>query len=215
MPEQLYRILYAAYGPQRWWPAKSAFEMMTGAILVQNTAWTQASKAVLRLETEGALTPAGIRHCPEEQLWEWIRPAGYFRVKAKRLLALAEFLAGFADDPEQLFRLETQPLRTALLGVHGIGPESADSIVCYGGARPVFVVDAYTRRIFERLGWTPATASYERLQRLVQERMTGDARQFGELHALIVRHAKNHCRSKPFCSGCPLTFCPMGTGGRR
>ncbi|MBF0285996.1 MAG: endonuclease [Magnetococcales bacterium] len=211
---RLFTLLLAAYGAQRWWPARSAFAMMAGAVLVQNTAWTGAALAVRRLEEAGALHPAALRALEETWLWELIRPAGYFRVKAKRLRALAEFLQGHGDDPERLFQQELGALRRALLGVHGIGQETADSILCYGAAQPIFVVDAYTRRLFHRLGWSSPQASYETLQSMVHHAMPPDAgpaaaEEFAEFHALIVRHAKRHCRARPLCIGCPVTFCPM------
>lgn len=208
MPEQLYHALLAAYGPQHWWPAKGLFEMMAGAVLVQNTAWTQAARAVARLEADELLCPAAIRSAPPERIMERIRPAGYFRVKYRRLLALATFLAPHDHDLEGLFNRPCSALRPALLGIHGIGPETADSILCYGGGLAIFVVDAYTRRLFGRLGWTDPQASYDRIQSLVQQRFPASPEVWGELHALIVRHAKGHCRVRPLCRGCPLFFCP-------
>ncbi|NGZ04731.1 MAG: endonuclease [Magnetococcales bacterium] len=204
---RLFDLLLATYGPRHWWPARSVPAMMAGAILVQNTAWTGAAKAVARLEQEGALNSwTGLLATPEPQLWEWIRPAGYFRVKSQRLLALARFMESFGDH-EQLFRLETAPLRTALLGVSGVGKETADSILCYAAKRPVFVVDAYTRRIFGRIGWTDPQADYDTLQQFVMQILPEDVDLLGEMHALLVEHAKTRCRTKPRCSDCPVSFC--------
>ncbi|MBF0368673.1 MAG: endonuclease [Magnetococcales bacterium] len=183
--------------------------MMVGAILVQNTAWTGASRGVAQLERAGYLSPEAIRDLPEEVLWELIRSAGYFRLKTKRLKALCGFLAGYGDDLSRLFRVETGALREELLGVYGVGPETADSILLYAAGRPLFLVDAYTRRIFGRLGWVEqAEAPYEILRGWVEERFPVDVGMLNEFHALIVRLGKEHCRAKPLCSGCPITSCP-------
>lgn len=214
-PLDLYETLLAAYGPQHWWPARGDFEMMVGAILVQNTAWTGASRAVAQLEEAACLDPAILRALPDERLWELIRPAGYFRVKGERLRALCRFLGGYGDDLDRLFALDTPALRAALLGVRGVGKETADSILCYAARCPVFVVDAYTRRIFHRLGWTPAQASYDHLQALVHAAVPLDTALLNEFHALIVRHAKEHCRSRAVCGGCLVSHCPsQGSGSR-
>lgn len=210
-PEALFERLYRAYGPQRWWPAKSAFELMAGVVLVQNTAWTGASRAVANLEQAGLLAPQAIREAPDETMWEVVRPAGYFRVKTKRLKALCAFLADYDDDPDLLFRMETEKLREALLGVNGIGKESADSILNYGAGRPAFVADAYTKRLFSRLGWVGEKSGYDEWQRIVHDGFPPDAERLAEYHALIVRHAKRHCRVKPVCAGCPVEFCDFPT----
>lgn len=207
-PQRLYHHLYEAYGPQHWWPAKTVMGMMIGAILVQNTAWTQAAKAVDILSDQGALNPETLRTLPDETLWEWVRPAGYFRVKTARLKALARFLEEYDDDLDRLFALDTETLREKLLGVYGIGKETADSILCYGAQRPYFVVDAYTRRLFSRLGWVGEKASYDQMQSIVHGEMARQTDLFGEFHALIVIHAKAHCRVRPGCAGCPVAFCP-------
>ncbi len=211
-PEKLFESLFTAYGPQGWWPAATSLEMMVGAVLVQNTAWTQAAKAVERLRRADRLAPAAIRAIPEPELWELIRPAGYFRVKGRRLKALAHFLESYGDNPDRLFQLETGPLRDTLLRVHGIGKETADSILCYEAGRPLFVVDAYSKRLFNRLGWVGEKAGYDEMQGLVQDRFAADAVRLGEFHALIVRHAKQHCRVRPVCDGCPVDFCPQRPG---
>ncbi|MBF0425620.1 MAG: endonuclease [Magnetococcales bacterium] len=208
-PDDLFRQLLAAYGPRHWWPAEGSFEMMVGAILVQNTAWTQAHKAVLALKGAGLLTPAALRAAPDATLWELVRPAGYFRIKTMRLRALVEFLARYDDDLASLFSLETSILREELLAVYGIGKETADSILCYEAKRPLFVVDAYTRRLFFRLGWSEVDASYDLLQNLVHAALPRDPHTLGEFHALIVAHAKAHCRSRPLCAGCPVVACPF------
>ncbi|MBF0176881.1 MAG: endonuclease [Magnetococcales bacterium] len=207
-PFDLYQILLTVHGPRHWWPAKEAFEMMVGAILVQNTAWTQACKAVQLVASAGLLHPAAIRQVPDATLWELIRPAGYFRVKTRRLKALAEFLACFGDEPASLFALETGPLREKLLQVHGIGKETADSILCYEAKRPFFIVDTYTKRLFSRLGWVAPQAEYDLIQGMVHAAFPADPQALGEFHALIVAHAQSHCRKKPVCVGCPVPGCP-------
>lgn len=208
-PEALFAALFSAYGPQHWWPAKSIPAMMAGAMLVQNTAWIGAARAVEQLEEAGLLDGwFRLQSSQDALLWERVRPAGFFRVKTRRLKALAAFMAGYGGDHDLLFRLETPLLREALLGVNGVGKETADSILCYAAFRPVFVVDAYTRRIFSRLGWIASSASYDDIQQLVQENFLRDAHELGEFHALLVRHAKDHCRVKPCCAGCPVGFCP-------
>ncbi|MBF0213782.1 MAG: endonuclease [Magnetococcales bacterium] len=205
---RLFDTLLTAYGPRHWWPAPTVPAMMAGAILVQNTAWSGASQAVERLLAAGLLDSwPQLLATPEETLWALIRPAGFFRVKGERLKALARFLIDSGGDHDALFRLETPALRAALLGVHGVGKETADSILCYAADRPIFVVDAYTKRIFSRLGWCDDAVEYDALQRWVMDRFSGDAQRYGELHALLVEHAKLHCRTRPRCDGCPLLFC--------
>ncbi|MEO5341498.1 MAG: hypothetical protein H7837_13450 [Magnetococcus sp. MYC-9] len=211
--QRLFATLLAAYGPQQWWPATSIEEMMVGAILVQNTSWRQVPPVIARLQAQGLLSPAALRRVDDETLWTLLRPVGYFRVKSRRLKALADCMGRYDDRPERLFQLEILPLRNTLLQVHGIGKETADAIVCYGARRPLFVVDAYAKRLLHRLGWLSTEAvSYDVVQALVQQHMPVDADILGELHALIVQHAKHHCRSRPHCSLCPLPFCP--THGR-
>ncbi|MEO5362978.1 MAG: hypothetical protein H7838_05070 [Magnetococcus sp. DMHC-8] len=205
---RLFDTLLSAYGPQHWWPAHSIEEMMVGAILVQNTAWTQVIPVIDRLKAHQWLSLAAIRQLPEEDLWTLLRPVGYFRVKTRRLKALAACLQRYDDQPERLFQLDTAALRHTLLQVHGIGKETADAMVCYGARRPLFVVDAYTGRLFHRLGWTTRQASYETIQAMVHRALPEDAHLLGELHALIVQHAKIHCRTRPICVRCPLSFCP-------
>jgi endonuclease-3 related protein len=193
--------LLAHYGPQGWWPADSPFEMMVGAILTQNTSWTNVERAITHLKQAGLLGAAAIDACETERLAAAIRPSGYYNQKAQRLKAFSRFyldhhgedgLAGLPD------------ARQALLGLHGIGPETADSMLLYALARPVFVIDAYTRRIFARLGLTPPDAPYPALQAYFHGRLPASVPLFKEYHALIVAHAKRHCRTRPLCAGCPL-----------
>ena len=208
-PQVLLDTLLAAYGPQQWWPAKSIEEMMVGAVLVQNTAWTQVAKVIEQLERLDLLAFLALRQIPEERLWQVLRPVGFFRVKSRRLKALAQFMADYQDQPDWLFQTETAQLRDLLLQVHGIGKETADAILCYGAGRPLFVVDAYGKRLLHRLGWIGPEASYDEVQSWVQARLPADAVLLGEFHALIVQHAKLHCRVRPLCLSCPLLFCPL------
>ncbi|KRT56058.1 endonuclease III domain-containing protein [endosymbiont of Ridgeia piscesae] len=198
-----YSQLLQRYGPQHWWPADSAFEVMVGAVLTQNTAWSNVERAIQNLKAIEALDLHQIDRMPPDELAQLIRPAGYFNVKARRLKHLCSFLRAHAG---QLQPLSDKALRRAFLSVNGIGPETADDILLYAFERPVFVIDAYTRRIFSRLGMVPAHSAYEAL-RLAFERALGpDPELFNEYHALIVRHAKEACRKQPDCTVCCLAL---------
>ncbi|RMG91294.1 MAG: endonuclease III domain-containing protein [Zetaproteobacteria bacterium] len=199
----MYRRLYSAYGPQHWWPADSPFEVCIGAILTQNTNWSNVEKAIKRLRHATALDPESLNQMPSEQLMNLIRPAGFYRQKCWRLKAFIRFIldhGGLA----KLATLETGTLRSMLLAIHGIGPETADSMLLYAWTRPVFVVDAYTKRLLARLGFLPHKVSYDQVQCLFHKHLPRDADMFNEFHALIVEHAKQHCRHVPRCHGCPL-----------
>ena len=173
---------------------------MVGAVLTQNTAWANVERAIDNLRQADLLNPAAITALDQAVLADYLRPAGYFNIKAKRLQALTRFLI----DHPQLDSLETEELRRGLLSVHGIGPETADDILLYAYQRPVFVIDAYTRRLFGRLGLMDGEASYERLRQGFESGLNQDAQMFNEYHALIVRHAKTVCRPKPLCECCSL-----------
>ncbi len=202
----VYNRLFKRYGPQQWWPAESPFEVMVGAVLTQNTAWSNVEKAITNLKSAGALSPEAICAAEHDTLAAWLRPSGYFNIKAKRLKNYCHWYlqqGGF----ESLKQLPDQALRHAVLSVNGVGHETADDILLYAFERPVFVIDAYTRRIFSRLGLIEHDAGYETLrhhfeQQLHQEQ--GRVALFNEYHALIVIHAKEHCRVKPQCRACPL-----------
>ena len=203
----IYETLYNTYGPQSWWPADSPFEVMLGAILTQNTAWTNVEKAMAGLRISCELTPEGILSLSQDLLEEAIRPSGYFRQKASRLRGFCRFLLDeYGSDLTGMAPVPTGQLRENLLALHGIGPETADSILLYALDRPVFVVDAYTFRLFSRLGLCAENAKYDDIQALFIENLEPDVRMFNEYHALIVKHAKEICRKRnPHCDKCALT----------
>lgn len=202
----VFERLSARYGAQRWWPADSPFEVMVGAVLTQNTAWVNVERAIANLREQDALDPETILAAAPERLAEWIRPSGYFNVKARRLQNYCRwYLAqgGYA----RLRRRETAALRRGLLSVSGVGPETADDILLYAFQRPVFVVDAYTRRIFTRLGLLPEGLDYEGVRAHFEAALAAaedPVRLFNEYHALIVQHGKDFCRPRPRCEGCCL-----------
>lgn len=198
--QAIYRQLFEQYGPQHWWPAESRFEVMVGAVLTQNTAWINVERAIGNLRQADLLTPASIASLAPQELADYLRPAGYFNVKARRLQAFCTYLLEHDD----LDELGTQALRESLLSVHGIGPETADDMLLYAFQRPVFVIDAYTRRLFGRLGLMDAGASYETLRAEFERALGREVALFNEYHALIVNHAKHVCRKKPDCEGCCL-----------
>jgi len=203
---EYYQAMLGALGPSGWWPAKTPFEVIVGAVLTQNTSWAGVRKALDNLEAEGLLGPEALRSLPEDQLAERIRPAGYFRLKAKRLrnlLAYLEQACGF--DLEALARRDTSALREELLAVSGIGPETADSILLYALGQPSFVADAYTRRILCRHGLTPEDAHYDELREFFMDVLEPDAAFYNEFHALLVRVGHHYCKPKsPLCGTCPL-----------
>jgi len=205
----IHRRLLDAYGPQHWWPAESPFEMMVGAILTQNTNWKNVEKAMLNLKDADALDARTILDMDEDRLRGLIRPSGFFNQKAARLRLFCSF---YLDNGGEAGMKGLDDPRHALLALNGIGPETADSMLLYALGIPVFVIDAYTRRIFGRLGLTSPDASYHELQVYFHARLERNAPLFNDYHALIVQHAKQHCRSRPVCSGCPLAaFCPSAT----
>ena len=196
-------LLAGAYGPQEWWPARDPFEMMAGALLTQRTTWRNAERAIASLRREGVLSPEALASVPGARLEALVRMAGTFRTKAARLRALARWYVD-AGGRDALAARSTTSLRSELLALPGIGPETADDILVYAFARPVFVVDAYARRILSRYGWAKGDEPYGRLSDAVARAIGPDAVLLGELHALLVEHGKRHCRSTPRCTGCPL-----------
>jgi endonuclease III related protein len=202
----VYQRLLKTFGPQHWWPGDSPFEVMVGAILVQNTNWQNVKRAIAHLRQADLLEPHALYTVPTEELEELIRPAGYYRIKARRLRSLFEFLIErFDGSLEAMFRTPLPQLREELLAVHGIGPETADSILLYAGDLPVFVVDAYTHRIFARHGWIGFDVDYHTLQDYCQSSLPEDVKLYNEFHALLVNVGKHYCRKTgPKCRECPL-----------
>ena len=197
--------LLAAYGPQHWWPGDSALEVVIGAVLTQNTNWRNVEKALDNLREAQLMSVTALHALSNEELAEFIRPAGYYRVKARRLKNLIDRIVDdFDGSLEKLFALGKQDLRDTLLGVNGIGPETADSIVLYAAKLPIFVIDAYTARVLKRHGWIDFDADYHVMQDRFHYEMIEDAALYNEYHALIVRVGKEHCKTKPQCDGCPL-----------
>lgn len=201
----IYRRLFERYGPQHWWPADNPFEMIIGAILTQSTAWSNVEKAIANLKNAGRLSAGALRELPEEKIAELIHPSGYYNAKARKLKAFVKWLGEKYDDNlDELFNHNTSDLREQLLGVYGIGEETADSIILYAAGKPVFVIDSYTRRLIDRLGYSPRGNSYPAYQELFAKNLPSDASLFNEYHALIVRHGKEVCRKSPLCDTCCL-----------
>ena len=198
--------LFRAHGEQHWWPGRSPFEVIVGAILVQNTSWVNAARAIANLRQAKLLTPSALEKVPQTKLVRLIRSSGYFRQKARKLKAFVKFLRKeHRGSLAEMSCTPTATLREQLLGVHGIGPETADSILLYAGNRPVFVVDAYTRRILQRHGLATGKESYEEIRGLFEKSLPNDSQLFNEFHALIVHTSKNYCRTRaPLCSQCAL-----------
>jgi endonuclease III related protein len=203
---EFYDELFRMLGPQHWWPGRTRFEMIVGAILTQSTAWSNVERAIGNLRRARLLTPRGLERVSRARLERLIRPAGYFRQKARKLKAFSRFLRGnFSGSLDRMFRTPAEELREKLLAVHGIGPETADSIVLYAGNQPIFVVDAYTRRILNRHGLIGEKAGYEEIRALFERNLPRDARLWNEYHALLVAVGKNWCRRRaPRCDICPL-----------
>ncbi len=201
-----YEAMSGALGPMRWWPAQTPFEVIVGGILTQSTAWENVERAIANLRAARMLTPSAMLQVRTARLAAIVRPSGYFRQKAKKLKAFVRFLhAGYGGSLKRMFVTPTLELRERLLTVHGIGPETADSILLYAGNHPVFVVDAYTHRIFGRHGITDGQPDYEKVRALVETSIPRRPELFNELHALLVNTGKNWCRkSAPRCEECPL-----------
>jgi endonuclease III related protein len=208
-----FNALFVAYGPQHWWPARSRFEVIVGAILTQSTSWANVEIAMRNLRAARLLTPGAIDNAPLAKLGKLVRPAGYFRQKARKLKAFTHFLFSVhGGSLSRMFQTPTEALRNQLLSIHGIGPETADCILLYAGEHPVFVIDAYTRRILERHGMAAPKHSYEALRRMFEANLPRDPQLFNEFHALIIRTGKHFCRkSQALCDNCPLKpFLPPG-----
>ncbi len=201
----IFKSFKKVYGPQHWWPARTRFEVIVGAILTQNASWANVVKALARLKRSGPLSIKRLHKIPINVLAGHIRPAGYFNLKARRLKNFINFLNDrYSGSLDRLFKEPAIGLRNRLLEVNGIGPETADSIVLYAAAKPSFVVDAYTRRIFSRVGLISEGSSYEQVQRYFMSNLPPNVRLFNEFHALIVEHAKRVCKKSPDCPACVI-----------
>jgi len=199
----IYRRLYSAFGPQHWWPGDTALEVAVGAVLTQNTAWTNVEKAIATLRFRRLLTLERLARLPPHELAPLIRSAGFYNIKAARLAAFLQWLEAHGGFPG-LRRIPTRKLRPLLLTCSGVGPETADSILLYALGRPVFVVDAYTRRILSRYGLIAGDEPYESMRRMFESSLSRSHRLYNEYHALLVRLAKANCRRQPICDSCPL-----------
>ncbi len=203
---KIYQCLYDYYGPQNWWPAETPLEMVVGAVLTQNTNWKNVEVAISSLKRANLLSIEALASVSHEQLASCIRSAGYYNLKTKRLKNLMNMLAlQYDSDLQLLFAADPKQSRRQLLEVNGIGPETADSILLYGAGHAVFVVDAYTHRVFSRHLLLPEECSYEEIQETFSANLPPDASLFNEFHALIVSVAKEFCKkSTPLCENCPL-----------
>ena len=202
---KIYQHLFDAFGPQKWWPAETKFEVIVGTILTQNTNWGNVERAIKNLKSENLLTPRSLRNIPVKTLARHIKPAGYFNVKAKRLKNFMHFFfKEYGGNLKKMAAEDAERLRTKLLSVNGIGPETADSILLYALDKPVFVVDAYTKRIFYRHGLLDRDADYATVQSAFLGALEVDHKLYNEYHALIVKLAKDFCKTHPRCEECPL-----------
>jgi endonuclease-3 related protein len=203
---KIYNKLESHFGPQHWWPADTPFEVIVGAILTQNTSWKNVERAIENLKNKGVLDIEGINRIPQKQLETLLVPSGFYKIKTKRLKHFIDFLFEKYDgDLNKLLSLGPDPLREELLGINGIGKETADSIILYAGDKPSFVVDAYTRRVFERLGVLQKNMEYDEIKDYFEKKIPKDAKIYNEFHALIVVLAKDICKKKPICGKCPLS----------
>ncbi len=206
---EIYNLLSERFGPQHWWPGETRFEVIIGAILTQNTSWSNVEKAIANLKSKNLLSPEKLNSINTERIAELIRPAGYFNIKTKRLKNFLNWLLeNYQGLLENLDSVDTAQLRQQLLCITGIGAETADSILLYALQRPVFVVDAYTARIAVRHNLIEPPFDYSQLQELFQNNLPEDVQLFNEYHALMVKLGKEFCRKKPKCAGCPLEKLP-------
>ena len=208
MPEKLlhiYKKLYTSFGPQHWWPGDTPFEVAVGAILTQNTNWGNVEKAIENLKKNRLLRPSALHELSHNRLAELIRPAGYFNIKAKRLKNFIDLLMReYQGSMNRMKKEDFSSVRKKLLSVNGIGPETADSIILYALEKPVFVIDAYTKRVLSRHNILDHDVSYEAFQEFFHATLKENVGLFNEYHALVVKLAKEYCRTKPVCTGCPL-----------
>ena len=202
---RFYEALYVHYGPQHWWPGETDFEVTVGAVLTQNTNWQNVEKAIANLKAADLLTPQALDALTEKQLAEYIRPAGYFNIKSRRLKNLIRWLMEeFDGSLETLRDYSIERLREELLSINGIGRETADSIILYALHKPTFVVDTYTYRVLVRHGCIDAESDYEQIKEFFEGRLPEDVELYNEFHALIVQVGKNHCKPRAQCTKCPL-----------
>ncbi|MEK7377551.1 MAG: endonuclease III domain-containing protein [Candidatus Binatota bacterium] len=202
---QLYRRLYRHYGDLQWWPGDSPLEISVGAILTQNTAWTNVEKAIQRLKEARSLSVRVLSRLPHKKLARLIQPAGYFNVKARRLKNFLSFLQHrYGGSLRKMFKQDSLRLREELLSVNGIGPETADSILLYAGEKPIFVIDAYTKRIFSRHGVLSYEKSYDEFQKLFVRELPRSVTLYNQYHGMFVNIGKDFCRKRPLCTSCPL-----------
>jgi len=204
--EEIYHRLFEEYGPQHWWPGETPFEVMIGAVLTQSAAWKNVETAITNLKTAGFMSPAALREKPPEKIAPLIRSAVYYNVKSRKLKALVAYIGNACgDDLDSLFEKDAAQLRNELLAVWGVGDETADSILLYAANKPVFVIDAYTRRILSRISIQPENDTYSGWQSLFMNNLPTDVTIFNEYHALLVHLGKEICRPKPLCYSCPLS----------
>lgn len=203
---EAYRLLYDHFGPQNWWPGDTPFEIMVGAILTQNTSWSNVQKAIDNLKTENLLTYQSLSRLTADEIAQLIRPAGYYNLKAQRLRNLFDMLATSYDGEVELFLGDDLgTARDNLLAVKGVGPETADSILLYACGHPVFVVDMYTHRVFSRHNMVEEETDYQTIQHVFTAHLPEEMQLYNEFHALIVRVAVTFCKkTKPLCEKCPL-----------
>jgi endonuclease-3 related protein len=204
--DEYFNSLFTAFGPQHWWPGKTPFEVIVGAILTQNTSWKNVELAIANLREAKLLAPRAIEAASVEEIEQRIRPSGYFRQKARKLKAFCAFLRHeYRGSLVRMFKEPTLRLREKLLAVFGIGRETADSILLYAGGHPVFVVDTYTKRMLARHGWVGEDAGYEDVRWTFERRFPGNTKLYNEFHALIVHAGKKFClKSESLCDQCPL-----------
>ena len=210
--KKLFQLLYSHFGPQHWWPGESELEIIIGAVLTQNTAWKNVEKAIDNLKSAGKMDFNSLHSASEEEIAQLIRPSGFFRLKSKRLKNLINYLYENGGI-EALKKRQLKSLREELLKIPGIGPETADSIILYALEKPVFVVDAYTRRILKRIGLIEQERiPYDEIQRLFMENLPPDVNMYNEYHALFVKLGKTYCTKRnPNCGSCPvLEICNYG-----
>lgn len=202
---KVYEDLFNAFGPQHWWPGETPEEVLIGAVLVQSVSWKNVERAIENLRSEKLIHIKRLYDLPVDELHELIQSVGYYRVKAKRLRNLLEFLVvEYNGSVHSLFALPIAEARQQLLGVNGVGPETADSILLYAAGMPTFVVDAYTRRVLLRHGWIEPPAKYEAMKQLFEQQLPEDAQLYNEFHALVVRVGHHYCSRTPKCDECPL-----------